>query len=156
MKHFQIGLKSTLIATDLAFNVTLLQAFNHCTQLTQLSLFKNSLSNPVPPESIGNFNKRVMLDLSHNHLRGSIPSDVIHCTLQTQVDVSQPFLQQLCWNVNPKRIAKCRNLFNLDFSGNKISGLIPVEGFSHMDLLENLNFSRNHIDGQIPESLGTT
>ncbi|KAL4357758.1 hypothetical protein AHAS_Ahas09G0218700 [Arachis hypogaea] len=61
MKHLQIGLKSTLIATDLAFNVTLLQAFNHCTQLTQLSLFENSLSSPIPP-ALGNLKKLQYLD----------------------------------------------------------------------------------------------
>ncbi|RYR37624.1 hypothetical protein Ahy_A09g042489 [Arachis hypogaea] len=72
MKHLQIGLKSTLIATDLAFNVTLLQAFkflilqihlllSHCTQLTQLSLFENSLSSPIPP-ALGNLKKLQYLD----------------------------------------------------------------------------------------------
>ncbi|KAL4374754.1 hypothetical protein AHAS_Ahas05G0213400 [Arachis hypogaea] len=55
MKHFQIGLKSTLIATDLAFNMTLLQAFKFLILQIHLLLriFENSLSNPIPPE-LGN------------------------------------------------------------------------------------------------------
>ncbi|XLU69995.1 hypothetical protein S245_029048 [Arachis hypogaea] len=60
-------------AIDLAFNVILLQAFrflilqihllaiflislSHCTQLTKLSLFENSLLGPIPPE-LGNLKR---------------------------------------------------------------------------------------------------
>ncbi|XLR17215.1 hypothetical protein S83_045153 [Arachis hypogaea] len=142
--------------------------------LSYLDLHDNKLNGSIP-RSMGKLSKLLMLDLSHNHLTGSIPSDVIAHFKDMQmylnlsynnfagsvpdelgmlqmvqaIDISNNNLS----GVIPERISGCRNLFNLDFSGNKISGPIPAEAFSHMDLLENLNLSRNHLDGKIPEVL---
>ena len=92
---------------------------------------------------------QIYLNLSYNQLVGNVPTELGMLEMIQAIDISDNNLA----GFSPKTLTGCRNLSNLDFfSGNNISGPIPAEAFSHMDLLESLNLSRYHLEGKI---LGT-
>ncbi|GMI81332.1 pollen receptor like kinase 3 [Hibiscus trionum] len=114
--------------------------------LRSISLMRNSLTGPIPE-----FNKLGALKslyLSHNQLRGEIPSEYF---------APMRSLKKVWLNDNkftghiPESVMQLPRLSELHLEGNHFSGSIPPLKFP--TVLTSLNLSLNHLEGRIPESL---
>ncbi|PUZ63182.1 hypothetical protein GQ55_3G047600 [Panicum hallii var. hallii] len=113
------------------------------TTLTRFAANKNSFSGLIPTW----ITKHVrMLDLSYNHLNGSIPPDLLsHPGLQS-VDLTSNMLEGTIPN------SLSRSLFRLRLGGNKIGGNIPNSICDGMSLAY-LELDNNQLMGNIPSEL---
>ncbi|MBA0576406.1 hypothetical protein Golob_025278 [Gossypium lobatum] len=91
------------------------------------------------------------LDLSHNNLGGQNPSWL----LQNNTRLQQ-FLMQGNSFKGPLQLPKHVNvnMFQVDMSGNKMQGQIPMNIGSMFPHLQILNLSRNVFEGNVPPCLG--
>ncbi|XP_074293724.1 uncharacterized protein LOC141620865 [Silene latifolia] len=141
----------------------------NCQSLLNLNLSYNKLNGTLNSELFKGSAKFVRLDLSHNHLEGSIPLEISeHISLgyfrlsDNKFSGVIPYglgqcvaLQQLYINGNsfhgaiPSSIASLSSLEEIDLSNNKFSGSIP-SFFSKFPLLHYLNLSYNDFEGEVP------
>ncbi|XP_044954815.1 MDIS1-interacting receptor like kinase 2-like [Hordeum vulgare subsp. vulgare] len=90
------------------------------------------------------------IQLSHNQISGSFPSDL---------PSSLPNLQHLMLQENelsgeiPSQIKQLEGLVGLNLSANHLSGPIPRE-LGYLNKLATLDFSHNNLTGPIPTNLG--
>jgi Leucine-rich repeat (LRR) protein len=115
------------------------------TTLTRFAANKNFFSGLIPTW----ITKHVrMLDLSYNHLNGSIPPDFLsHPGLQS-VDLTSNMLEGTIPN------SLSRSLFRLRLGGNKLGGNIPNSICDGMSLAY-LELDNNQLMGNIPSELAT-
>ncbi|XP_062023793.1 leucine-rich repeat receptor-like tyrosine-protein kinase PXC3 [Rosa rugosa] len=144
-----------------------------CGKIDGLKRLNFSFNNLVfsLPDFVG-FAGLESLDLSHNHLRGGIGSELdglvglrslnlsfnnFTGTIPTLLGESM-LLEELQLSVNafqgkiPVEIAGYRNLTLIDLSTNHLSGSVPAS-FGELSKLEVLILSSNSLTGVIPESL---
>ncbi|CAN1842177.1 Serine/threonine-protein kinase BRI1-like 2 [Linum perenne] len=92
----------------------------------------------------------LQLDLSKNHLMGSIPTSISNCTSLQTINFSFNLLTS---SIPP--LGNLRSLQRLDLSHNHLTGWIPYDlGNACSSLLE-LKLSFNNISGSIPDSLSS-
>ena len=123
--------------------------FNHSTQLKFLDL-SGMCMQEIPP-SLEHCLNLQLLDLSHNYLDGTIPSNMFAGMKQLQyLDLSSNSLIGMI----PQSLGKCVNLQHLDLSFNTLNGSIPSYVFVGMTKLLHLDLSSNYFfDGTILQSL---
>ncbi|XP_059589768.1 receptor-like protein EIX2 [Vitis vinifera] len=119
---------------------------NSSTSLAVLELFENDLTSSIYPWLLNFSSCLVHLDLSNNHLNGSIPDAFGNMTTLAYLDLS---FNQLEGEI-PKSFSI--NLVTLDLSWNHLHGSIP-DAFGNMATLAYLHFSGNQLEGEIPKSL---
>ncbi|GMP94281.1 hypothetical protein CsSME_00043790 [Camellia sinensis var. sinensis] len=95
-----------------------------CQSLQNLDLSGNHLSGSIPPQICTWLPYLVTLDLSGNHLSGSIPPEMVNCKF----------------------------LNNLVLNDNKLSGAIPYE-LGLLDRLKKFSVANNDLSGSIPSDL---
>ncbi|KAK7286835.1 hypothetical protein RJT34_22125 [Clitoria ternatea] len=88
------------------------------------------------------------VDLSSNHLSGSIPLELVTLSALQSLNLSHNHLK----GEIPSGIGNLKLLESLDLSSNQLSGEIP-QSMSNLSFLSFLNLSYNHFNGKIP--LGT-
>lgn len=93
----------------------------NCSSLTNLSLWENNLTGPIPPE-LGNLDSLIFLDLHDNQLTGPIPPELGNCT----------------------------NLLELRLNNNQLSGELPEE-LASINSLNTFNVSYNDLSGPVPD-----
>ncbi|HLP58653.1 MAG TPA: fibronectin type III domain-containing protein, partial [Candidatus Deferrimicrobium sp.] len=140
--------------------------------LQQLTLERNQLSGPIPPE-LGNLANLKFLILNSNQLSGLIPPELVNLhNLQWLFlydnKLSGPILPELGNLSNLERLSLERNqlsgpiptelvnLTNLQFlilGGNQLSGPIPPE-LGNLHNLQQLILDGNQLGGPIPPELG--
>ncbi|XP_074291295.1 uncharacterized protein LOC141618073 [Silene latifolia] len=86
-----------------------------------------------------------IIDLSYNHLVGTIPGELTNISKLMQLNLSNNHLT----GAIPNDIGKLRLLESLDLSNNMLSGKIPLS-LSEIPWLSVLNLSNNHLHGPIP------
>ncbi|KAK4361072.1 hypothetical protein RND71_020024 [Anisodus tanguticus] len=98
-------------------------------------------------EGIGTFASIIQIDLSNNHIGGSIPSN-LPVTLKTL------FLSgnQLTGSI-PDTISSLGQLSDLSLNNNHLNGIIP-DAFLQFKALINMDLSGNSLSGQLPPSMG--
>ena len=143
--------------------------FSNITQLQQISLANNQLEGSVPeefgklpdmgedqaaflcrnglsgrvPTTLFNLSKLIILDLSMNKLRGTLPYNIGNLSVS---------LQWLLLGANnlsgtvPPSIGALKNLTVLDLGGNNFVGPIPYS-IGTLAKLQRLYLSNNHFDG---------
>ena len=122
----------------------------HLSRLATLDLSHNHLVGSIPgPVIAGMKNMQIYLNFSHNFLSGPIPNELGKLEMVQIVDMSN---NNLSGSI-PATLQRCKNLFNIDLSVNQLSGTIPEKAFAGMDVLTSLNLSRNNLDGRLPGSL---
>ncbi|XP_039173158.1 receptor-like protein 6 [Eucalyptus grandis] len=115
---------------------------NTLPDLIFIILSKNNFHGFIPP-SICNASGLRVLDLSHNHLNGSIPD-----CLMKSLEVLNLRNNQLNGNM-PQNIPRSCNLRTLDISENLLQGQIPLL-LANCIALEFVNIGDNQIDGTFP------
>ncbi|KAJ6817300.1 putative LRR receptor-like serine/threonine-protein kinase GSO1 [Iris pallida] len=116
------------------------------TDMWGLDLSTNELSEEIPT-NIGVLLPNLQyLNLSRNHLRGSIPSSFDHFSNLEALDLSNNTLSGEVSNVFGNS-SLCLRL--LDISGNMFRGRLPLQN-SNMNSLSHLVLSGNHFTGDIP------
>ena len=117
-------------------------------RVTQLWLFGNQLSGPIPAE-LGDLTYLYALGLSGNQLSGLIPVELGRL----------PYLWWLRLDSNqlsgpiPAELASLSNLRGLELYGNQLSGPIPAE-LASLSNLQELRLDSNQLSGPIPAELG--
>ncbi|XP_060192719.1 protein STRUBBELIG-RECEPTOR FAMILY 1-like isoform X3 [Lycium barbarum] len=99
-------------------------------------------------EGIGSFASIIQLDLSNNHIGGSIPSN-LPVTLKTLFLAGN----QLTGSI-PDTISLLGQLSDLSLSNNHLNGVIP-DAFLQLKTLINMDLSGNSLSGQLPPSMGS-
>ena len=114
---------------------------------TELDLYNNQLTGPIPPE-IGNLTNLTYLNLGDNQLTGSIPSEIGNLTNLTSLSL---MINQLTGSIPPE-IGNLTNLTGLGLYDNQLTGEIPSE-IGNLTNLTGLVLYDNQLTGEIPESI---
>ncbi|XP_056172657.1 receptor like protein 27-like [Syzygium oleosum] len=107
------------------------------------SLSKNNFHGSIP-KSICKADILEVLDLSHNHLNGTIPD----CLMMASLTVLNLRNNQLSGDI-PQNIPATCSLKTLDISENFLQGQIPLS-LANCTMLEIVNIGDNQIDGTFP------
>ncbi|KAM3400065.1 hypothetical protein ACQJBY_005135 [Aegilops geniculata] len=116
--------------------------------LVYLDLSRNHLLGSIP-SSICALPEITHLDLSNNGLNGSIPSSIGALAELTHLDLSNNYLSRSI----PTCLGNCTKLTHLDLSSNPFVGSIPPQ-IGQCHLLSSLRISDNSLTGEIPQELG--
>ncbi|KAK9187465.1 hypothetical protein WN944_018860 [Citrus x changshan-huyou] len=119
-----------------------------CERFVQIELSNNHLSGTIPPELIGLSSLLIALDLSRNHFSGSLPTEVGNLKNLGILNVSKNLLA----GEIPRSLGSCVRLEQLDMQGNLFHGHIPSSLSSLRGLIA-LDLSQNNLSGEIPEFL---
>ncbi len=114
----------------------------------RLTLSRNNLTGPIPPELGGLTNLR-QLWLSGNELTGPIPPELAGLANLDWLDLSG---NELTGPIRPQ-LAGLANLRQLWLSGNELTGPIPPELGSFASL-EFLSLENNQLTGPVPPEFG--
>ncbi|XP_016436490.2 protein STRUBBELIG-RECEPTOR FAMILY 3-like isoform X1 [Nicotiana tabacum] len=98
-------------------------------------------------EGIGSFASIIQIDLSNNHIGGSIPSN-----LPVTVKTLSLSGNQLTGSI-PDTLSSLGQLSDLSLNNNHLSGVIP-DAFQQLKTLINMDLSGNSLSGQLPPSMG--
>lgn len=118
------------------------------TNLVQIHLDDNLIYGSIPPH-ISNLVNLTLLNLSSNHLNGTIPSKLCRMRKLERVYLSNNSLS----GEIPSELGSIPHLGLLDLSKNKLSGSIP-DSFANLSQLRRLLLYDNQLSGTIPPSLG--
>ncbi|XP_044960935.1 putative leucine-rich repeat receptor-like serine/threonine-protein kinase At2g24130 [Hordeum vulgare subsp. vulgare] len=122
--------------------------FSNLTQLRRLMLHHNDLAGSIPP-SLGDCDNLEILDLSYNGLQGEIPSHVAAMSnLKLYLNLSNNHLEGSL----PLELSKMDMILALDLSSNELAGTIPSQ-LGGCVALEYLNLSGNALRGALPEAV---
>ncbi|BFG17348.1 hypothetical protein CerSpe_036220 [Prunus speciosa] len=141
---------------DLSFNglfgVVPENLFSKCPNLVFVNLAFNNLTGPLPKDLLLNSDKLQTLDLSYNNLTGPISGLQIEkysCPSLLQLDLSG---NRITGSI-PMSLANCTSLKTMSLSSNNVTGEIP-RAFGQLTSLQRLDLSHNQITGWIPPELG--
>ncbi|URE12207.1 LRR receptor-like serine threonine-protein kinase [Musa troglodytarum] len=148
-------------------NGTLPTSLEHVTNLATLKLSMNLLEGPIPRlppylsylylynnsfsgslSSISLTLELRLLDLSYNHINGSIPSFICNLTHLRILDLSSNQISgemPWCWQ-------ETNSLFYINLADNKLSGEIP-SSIEKLTQLRSLHLNNNSLHGHLPLSL---
>ncbi|KAK2975730.1 hypothetical protein RJ640_010789 [Escallonia rubra] len=127
------------------FNGTIPEDICNSSRLQYLSLGQNSIRGEIPHQ-IGDCAKLLGLEMGSNYLTGSIPPEIGHIkNLQIALNLSFNHLH----GTLPSDLGRLDKLVSLDVSNNQLSGNIPLALKGMQSLIE-INFSNNLFTGPIP------
>lgn len=148
----EIGLLSTLenliIKNEAKLTGRIPDTLANLQELTQLGLYRNSLSGFIPNlfETVVNLR---FLNLEGNHLEGSIPSSIEKATtLETIVLTGNKFE-----GLVPLESLARTNVKFLDLGHNQFSG--NLDPFTSLSNVEHLHLDHNKITGSIPANINS-
>lgn len=125
--------------------------FPKCPNFVSVNLGYNNLTGSVPEDLLSNSDKLQSLDLSYNNLTGSISGLKIEnsCNSLLHIDMSGNHIM----GTLPVSLSNCTNLQTVNFQANSLTGDIP-KTFGELSSLQRLDLSHNQITGWIPPDLG--
>ncbi|KAF3432040.1 hypothetical protein FNV43_RR26779 [Rhamnella rubrinervis] len=125
--------------------------FPKCPNFVSVNLGFNNLTGSVPEDLLSNSDKLQSLDLSYNNLTGSISGLKIEnsCNSLLHIDLSGNHIM----GTLPISLSNCTSLQTVNFQANSLTGDIP-KTFGELSSLQRLDLSHNQITGWIPPELG--
>ncbi|XP_006646229.1 probable LRR receptor-like serine/threonine-protein kinase At3g47570 [Oryza brachyantha] len=120
------------------------------TFLSVLNLSDAQLSGPIPDGIGKNLPRLLSLDLSSNHLSGTIPSALGNLTVLEILDLDS---NNLTGQIPPE-LHNLKNIVYLSLCSNELSGQIPHGLFNGTSQLLYLNLAHNKLTGSIPGAIG--
>ncbi|KAF1872937.1 hypothetical protein Lal_00016043 [Lupinus albus] len=114
--------------------------------LTYIDLSDNNFSSGVEEIGVGGQFNIQLLNLSHNLLKGTLPSSLVRLSSIHTLDLSY---NDLASNL-PEVLANLSSLEKLKLQKNHFIGNIP-NGFLNLRNLKELNLSYNFLEGEIPD-----
>ena len=115
--------------------------------LTNLNLSGNHLNGSIP-DSLTNMSLLKTVDLSGNMFTGSLPEGLGNLTNLQSLFINQ---NDNLGGTIPESVGNLTKLQYLDFSGNQLVGTIP-DSLGRMVNLQYFNVERNQLVGTIPDS----
>ncbi|KAK7860840.1 receptor-like protein eix2 [Quercus suber] len=159
------------------FNSSIPNWFYSFSRLEFLNLGFNNLQGTIS-SAIGNLTSAIRIDLSYNELGGKLPRSLVNLCNLREISLSSnkwsqeisEILESLSGCLSDRleildlsssqlhghltdELGVFKNLVELSFSQNSISGPIPVS-FGNLSSLTNLDFSDNQFSGTLPQNLG--
>ncbi|XAR66417.1 Non-specific serine/threonine protein kinase [Bertholletia excelsa] len=98
-------------------------------------------------DGLGHFVSIIQIDMSNNHIGGSIPSN-LPITIRSLFLSGNKFSGSV-----PNTLSSLGQLSDLFLNDNQLSGEIP-DAFQQLTGLINLDLSGNHLSGNLPPSMG--
>ncbi|XP_062173138.1 receptor-like protein 2 [Alnus glutinosa] len=123
--------------------------FQSAWQLTELNVSNNSFMGPIPSFPCSNSSLVRLLDFSHNHHSGHIPSGLGACS---KLKVFRAGFNSLSGLV-PHDIYNATRLEEISLPFNNISGFISSD-IMNLAKLCNLELSGNKLSGMLPMNIG--
>ncbi|KAK4356620.1 hypothetical protein RND71_025591 [Anisodus tanguticus] len=114
--------------------------------LAELDLSGNGFSGSIPKV---NSTTLKVLNISLNHLVGSLPSSIGNCSV---VDLSRNMLDDNISVIDSWEA----NLEIIDLSSNRLTGNIPNMTSQFFQQLTSVNFGNNSLEGTLPSALATS
>ncbi|XP_007020300.2 PREDICTED: receptor-like protein kinase BRI1-like 3 [Theobroma cacao] len=127
--------------------------FGQCSNLTQLSLSQNSLSDSAFPVSLRNCHLLESLDLSHIGLQDKIPGGLLG-SFKNLKRLSLAH-NQFTGEIPPELGQACGTLQELDLSSNKLTDGLP-QAFVSCSSLQILNLGNNLLSGDFLSAVVST
>ncbi|XP_071918175.1 LRR receptor-like serine/threonine-protein kinase EFR [Coffea arabica] len=135
-----------LSKNSLEGNIT--RFLENCKNLGQLSLSWNNFNGSISAHIFGSYLSLISLDLSHNSLIGSLPSEVGKLKGLNELDISYNKLH----GEIPGTLGDCSSLEELYMQGNFFQGTIPMH-LASLKGIQKLDLSNNNLTGPIPQGL---
>ncbi|CAK9168899.1 unnamed protein product [Ilex paraguariensis] len=121
-------------------------SMGNCQNLLELDLSRNSFNGTIPGHVLGISSLSIALDLSYNHLTGSLVDEVGNLKNLGFLSVSKNMLSGKI----SSNLGSCQSLEFLYMDGNFFQGTIP-SSFSSLKGIQELDLSGNNLSGKIPE-----
>eukprot|EP01018_Ginkgo_biloba_P010836 Gb_14840 [translate_table: standard] len=118
-----------------------------CQHLEYLSLRRNNLSGSIPP--LSQCSNLKILDLSDNHLSGSLLPGLSNCSYLKILNLANNELH----GEIPEQLGMLRNLQTLQLSHNRLTGTLRTT-LENCTSLQLLDMGHNRIAGNIPNWIG--
>lgn len=154
-----------------SYHGTLTTELSCLTELTMLLMSDNGMQGSIPEELGEKLTNLVLVDLSINDLKGSIPlfessqlqelklgDNRLTGTIAETMSSNKPNLYTLDLSYNnlegtiPDTITDLLSLKELEMSNNRLTGYLPT-GFDKLINLENIFLQKNQLIGTIPQAV---
>ncbi|XP_074279745.1 uncharacterized protein LOC141605014 isoform X3 [Silene latifolia] len=136
---------SWLVLEDNILEGSIPPNLGNCQSLLFLDLSNNELNGTFGNELFEGSASFVKVDLSQNHLEGSLPLEM---SKQSNLQVLGLSKNKFS-GIIPDSLGDCSDLQYLNMDGNSFQGNIP-SSFASLTSLEEIDFSRNNLSGPIP------
>ena len=138
----------TAWATDLPIDQWHGITINHNGHVTRIELRHNDLTGSIPSQ-LGDLTNLNDLDLNANSLTGPIPPQLGSLTELNHLQLRNNFLNGSI----PPQLGNLTNLYTLDLNANSLTGPIPPQ-LGNLTGLRALRLHSNSLTGSIPPELG--
>ncbi|GLJ55541.1 hypothetical protein SUGI_1192920 [Cryptomeria japonica] len=131
--------------------IPILEALSNCSKLQKLDLSANHITGTLPASIFSKLSGTlVFLNLEKNNISGSMPKEIGNLSFLVELYMDKNSLV----GAIPSEIANLLNLAAIDLSQNKLQGSIPAEIQFLNQSLQYLYLNDNMLSGSIPESIG--
>eukprot|EP00752_Nemacystus_decipiens_P014355 g12771.t2 len=134
--------------TDVALSLWYKVTVNDQDRVVKLYLARNHLRGSIPNELV-TLSELRELELAHNQLTGPIPAELGNLSALKKLSLAN---NQLSGPIPPE-LGKLAALEGLSLSNNQLTGSIPPQ-LGQLGALRHLDLSNNKLDGSIPPELG--
>ncbi|KAB1218822.1 hypothetical protein CJ030_MR3G007321 [Morella rubra] len=122
--------------------------FSSLRLLTYLRLADNNLQGPIP-QSLGLLSRLNLLHIKGSNINGTLPTSLFsNCTILYNIDFSGNYLTG---NI-PEEIGNCSGLWNINLYDNNFTGPLPLS-LSYMTDLTNIDVENNLLSGELPSEI---
>lgn len=122
--------------------------FTEGNRVTGINLYNNNLSGSIP-ESIGNLDALVSLDLGESSFQGPLPPELSNCEALEDISLARcGFTGSI-----PEEWSSLKQLERIDLNSNELSGSFPGVVFEWPQI-QSIELGSNNFSGNLPQNIG--